>query len=78
MAKQYKVRKKCLICKNVFYPSYAGSLYCNDCKNKKTLEKKKPKPVLKAKAKSAPRKAKPAITKKKETKKAVSKKKAKK
>jgi hypothetical protein len=35
MAKLYKVRKKCLICKNVFYPSYSGSLYCQDCKNGK-------------------------------------------
>ncbi len=47
MAKSYKVRKKCLICKKVFYPSYAGSLYCNECKSKKksgskkTAEKKK-------------------------------------
>ncbi len=43
MAKLYKVRKKCLICGNVFYPRYAGSLYCEECKNrkKKSTEKKK-------------------------------------
>jgi hypothetical protein len=43
MAKNYKVRKKCLICKKVFYPSYAGSLYCEECKNKKSNSKKKKK-----------------------------------
>ncbi len=35
MAKLYKVRKKCLICGKVFYPKYAGSLYCKECKNRK-------------------------------------------
>jgi uncharacterized Zn finger protein (UPF0148 family) len=44
MAKLYKVRKKCLICGSVFYPRYAGSLYCEDCKNRKKVETKiKPK-----------------------------------
>jgi uncharacterized OB-fold protein len=38
MAKLYKVRKKCMICGNVFYPRYAGSLYCEDCKNRKKEE----------------------------------------
>jgi uncharacterized OB-fold protein len=41
MAKLYKVRKRCMICGNVFYPRYAGSLYCEDCKNKKKIETKK-------------------------------------
>ena len=49
MAKLYKVRKKCMICGNVFYPRYAGSLYCEDCKNRKKAERKKAvkKPVKK-------------------------------
>ena len=38
MAKLYKVRKKCQICGSVFYPRYAGSLYCEDCKQKKKAE----------------------------------------
>jgi uncharacterized Zn finger protein (UPF0148 family) len=41
MAKLYKVRKKCMICGNIFYPKYAGSLYCEDCKNKKKVVPKK-------------------------------------
>ena len=41
MAKLYKVRKKCLICGNIFYPRYAGSLYCEDCKNRKKEDQKK-------------------------------------
>ncbi len=76
MAKQYKVRKKCLICKNVFYPSYAGSLYCNECKNKKTEQKTvtKAKPVKKAEPKIVAAK-KPAVktTKKPATKKTATK-----
>jgi hypothetical protein len=49
MAKLYKVRKKCMICGNIFYPRYAGSLYCEDCKNKKKEVPKKEvkKPVVK-------------------------------
>ena len=51
MAKLYKVRKKCLICRKVFYPKYAGSLYCEECKNRKNAEKamgsKKKKAVVK-------------------------------
>ncbi len=52
MAKLYKVRKKCMICGNIFYPRYAGSLYCEDCKNKKKEVPKKEakKPALKVKA----------------------------
>jgi hypothetical protein len=38
MAKLYKVRKKCMICGNVFYPRYAGSLYCEECKSRKKEE----------------------------------------
>ena len=38
MAKLYKVRKKCMICSGIFYPRYAGSLYCETCKSKKTLQ----------------------------------------
>ena len=40
MAKLYKVRKKCMICSSVFYPKYAGSLYCEACKNKKKESQK--------------------------------------
>ncbi len=48
MAKLYKVRKKCMICGSVFYPKYAGSLYCETCKNKKKeTPKPKKKPVKK-------------------------------
>lgn len=54
MAKLYKVRKKCMICGNIFYPRYAGSLYCEDCKNKKKEEPVKP--VKKAMAKAKPAK----------------------
>lgn len=66
MAKLYKVRKKCMICSSVFYPKYAGSLYCEECKNrkkpiapkpaKKVVQKKKP-------VKSAPKKIKMAAKK---------------
>lgn len=66
MAKLYKVRKKCLICGNVFYPRYAGSLYCEECKNrkKKNSEKKKAvkkvvkKKITKAKTKKVTKKTK--------------------
>ncbi|MBN2422155.1 hypothetical protein JXB41_02920 [Candidatus Woesearchaeota archaeon] len=54
MAKQYKVRKKCLICKKIFYPSYAGSLYCNECKSKKSNNGKKKAKTPRAKKKPAP------------------------
>ena len=47
MAKLYKVRKRCLICGNVFYPRYAGSLYCEDCKNRKKEDVKKKEAVVK-------------------------------
>ena len=47
MAKLYKVRKKCLICGNVFYPRYAGSLYCEECKNRKKKNSAKKKAVKK-------------------------------
>jgi len=47
MAKLYKVRKKCLICGNVFYPRYAGSLYCEECKNRKKKSSAKKKAVKK-------------------------------
>ena len=68
MAKLYKVRKKCMICGNVFYPRYAGSLYCETCKNK-TKEVSKPKPakkktVQKAKKTVKASKAKPKKAKK--------------
>ncbi|MFH2020997.1 MAG: hypothetical protein ABIJ34_06270 [archaeon] len=52
MAKLYKVRKKCMICGSVFYPKYAGSLYCEECKNRK-------KPVTPKLAKKAAQKKKP-------------------
>ncbi|MBD3204354.1 hypothetical protein GF327_08740 [Candidatus Woesearchaeota archaeon] len=51
MAKNYKVRKKCLICKKVFYPSYAGSLYCEKCKTKNSEAKKKEEAKKKSKKK---------------------------
>jgi hypothetical protein len=41
MAKLYKVRKKCMICGGVFYPKYAGSLYCEECKNRRKPEPEK-------------------------------------
>ena len=65
MAKLYKVRKKCLICGNVFYPRYAGSLYCEECKNRKKKDTKKKKAVKK-------------VVKKKVTKKKITKAKTKK
>ena len=53
MAKLYKVRKKCLICGSVFYPKYAGSLYCEKCKTKKKKEsERKKKLAAKSKKKS--------------------------
>ncbi|MBU0758250.1 MAG: hypothetical protein KKF44_09350 [Nanoarchaeota archaeon] len=64
MAKQYKVRKRCLICKNVFYPSYAGSLYCNECKNKKVLGKKKAKKSVVKKVVKPKKTVKPTVKKK--------------
>lgn len=57
MAKLYKVRKRCMICTNVFYPKYAGSLYCDDCKKKKKdVSPKQVKTKPKASAKKAPKK----------------------
>lgn len=53
MAKLYKVRKKCMICGNVFYPRYAGSLYCEECKNRKKEETKKKALEIKKPKKSA-------------------------
>ena len=54
MAKLYKVRKKCMICGNIFHPKYAGSLYCEECKNKKKKEAAKKK---KTKAKTTTKKS---------------------
>ena len=45
--KQYKVRKNCAICSKVFYPSYAGSLYCDSCKKGRRVKEEK-NPVKKA------------------------------
>ncbi|MEK6916921.1 MAG: hypothetical protein AABW92_04200 [Nanoarchaeota archaeon] len=70
MAKLYKVRKKCLICGGVFYPKYAGSLYCENCKNKKSSPAPKP---VKPKSVKKVKVAKKTITKKPVTKKAVKK-----
>ncbi|AJF61123.1 hypothetical protein QT06_C0001G0279 [archaeon GW2011_AR15] len=57
MAKLYKVRKKCLICGGVFYPKYAGSLYCEVCKNKKSTETKaRAKPAAKKSYRKAAKK----------------------
>jgi uncharacterized Zn finger protein (UPF0148 family) len=73
MAKLYKVRKKCLICGSIFYPRYAGSLYCETCKNKKS-EPVVAKPAKAAKpAKKAKLSKKPAKSAKKPAKKAVKK-----
>ena len=55
MAKLYKVRKKCLICGKVFYPRYAGSLYCEECKNRKKEDSKR-KAAQKKPAKKTPAK----------------------
>jgi uncharacterized OB-fold protein len=68
MAKLYKVRKKCLICGNVFYPRYAGSLYCEDCKNRKketvkSSERKKPE-IKKTIKKKVPKESKKSPSKK--------------
>lgn len=73
MAKLYKVRKKCMICGNVFYPKYAGSLYCEDCKNKKKEEAQKQKKLeeKQKKEKKSPKTKKP---KKELTKQKISKK----
>jgi hypothetical protein len=69
MAKLYKVRKKCMICGNIFYPKYAGSLYCEDCKNRK--KEVVPKIALKVKAKPVKKAVKKTV--KKATKKPVKK-----
>ena len=37
MAKNYKVRKNCMICKEVFFPAYSGALYCHQCKGTKQI-----------------------------------------
>jgi uncharacterized Zn finger protein (UPF0148 family) len=81
MAKLYKVRKKCMICGNVFYPRYAGSLYCEDCKNRKAKEEevKQPKKTVKpVKAAAKPVKKAVKAAKKKQPAKTVAKKPAKK
>jgi hypothetical protein len=69
MAKLYKVRKKCMICGGVFYPKYAGSLYCEVCKNKKK-DSKKPAKIAVVKKKPVDKKP---VVKKSVTKKPVAK-----
>jgi len=63
MAKLYKVRKKCMICGSVFYPKYAGSLYCDNCKNKKKEPEPAKKPAPKKSAAKKPAAKKPAVKK---------------
>lgn len=65
MAKLYKVRKKCMICGGIFYPRYAGSLYCETCKSKKVeiVPVKSVKPAKKTVKKTVPKAVKKTVKK---------------
>lgn len=28
---KFKARKKCVVCKDVFFPKYSGTMYCDKC-----------------------------------------------